>query len=397
LVGLGGMTRAPPPRMAGFRSSFYDEVETHDLVSFEDVPTNLQHDRRDRTVIELDDPEPTMPPDASRMTPLPRLSTPPTPMKVERYALERLIGCGAFGRVFEARDIKLGRSVAVKVLHPEHAQHHEIRERFIQEAHVTACISHPGIVTVYDAGEFEGSNRTAYIAMELLAGESLYHRATRGGRMACETVRELGRQIASTLHAAHRAGVIHRDLKPENIFLVPDPAAASGERVKVLDFGLAKPTLRASFKTKAATVFGTPAYMSPEQCESTRNIDPRSDIYSLGCILFQLVTGRAPFEGTMRELLTHHRTTPAPRLRSIVPDACPELDALVAAMLAKDPAARPQSMVEVEHVLGGKPVAMPATPVTAAPSSPPRTAGKVGLALLAVAAVLGFCLSCGAV
>lgn len=141
-------------------------------------------------------------------------------------------------------------------------------------------------------------------------------------------------------------------------------------------------------------VFGTPAYMSPEQCESTGNIDHRSDIYSLGCILFQLVTGHAPFDGTMREMLTAHRTTLAPRLRTVVPDVCPELDALVAAMLAKDPAERPQTMAEVERALGGNPVAAPAPTPAAAPSS---TSRRLGVALLAVATVLGFCLSCGAV
>ncbi len=382
--------------IGGFRSSFHDEVATHDLVAFEEVPTHCQQDRRDRTVVEIDDPEPTRPPDASRMTPMPRYTPPPTPKRIERYALERLLGSGAFGRVFAARDTKLGRAVAIKLLHPEHAAHHEIRQRFIQEAHVTACISHPGIVTVYDAGEFEGSNHTAYIAMEMLTGESLYHRVTRGGRMPSDTVRELGRQIASTVEAAHRAGVIHRDLKPENIFLVPDPAATTGERVKVLDFGLAKPTMRASFKTRAATVFGTPAYMSPEQCESTGNLDHRSDIYSLGCILFHLVTGHAPFDGTMRELLTQHRTKPAPRLRSLVPGVSPELDELVAAMLAKDPAARPQTMADVERALAAKPVATAAP--APAPEPVPASAGRrLGLALLAVAGLVGFCLSCGAV
>ena len=257
--------------MARSRNSFYDEVATvdHD-VPFEDHPTSLRLDRQARTMVRIDDPQPTVPPDETDyeaiemlapdplreparrrpQTPSHVPSTPSTravthPPAIGRYTLERLLGQGTFGRVYEARDSKLGRKVALKLLNPEQAQCPEIRQRFVQEAHVAACISHPGIVTVFDAGELDDRG-TAYIAMELLAGESLHARLIRRGPMPSNKVREVGRQAASALEAAHHAGIIHRDLKPENIFLVPDPAALDGERVKVLDFGLAKPTLTAS-------------------------------------------------------------------------------------------------------------------------------------------------------
>ncbi len=361
--------------MGRSRNSFYDEVATvdHD-VQFEDHPTSLRHGVQARTMVRIDDPQPTLPPDEAdyeaiemlspepvravaerRRPPTPPPSQPPAraathPPAIGRYTLERLLGQGTFGKVFEARDSKLGRKVALKVLNPEQAQFPEIRQRFVQEAHAAACISHPGIVTVFDAGELDDRG-TAFIAMELLAGESLHARLIRRGPMSSDKVREIGRQAASALEAAHHAGIIHRDLKPENIFVVPDPAALDGERVKVLDFGLAKPTLTASVKTQAATVFGTPAYMSPEQCESTRDIDHRSDIYALGCVLFQLVTGKLLFDGTMRELILQHRSTTPRSILELVPDACPELAALIRSMLAKDPAHRPQTMGDVVRAL----------------------------------------------
>ncbi|MBA2542492.1 MAG: serine/threonine protein kinase, partial [Deltaproteobacteria bacterium] len=331
-------------------------------------------------------------PEPAELLPAPilRARMPSMPPAVGRYTLERLLGQGTFGRVFEARDSKLGRKLALKLLNPEQARCPEIRQRFVQEAHAAACINHPGIVTVFDAGELDDRG-TAYIAMELLAGESLHARLIRRGAMPSAKVREIGRQAAAALHAAHQAGVIHRDLKPENIFVVPDPAAADGERIKVLDFGLAKPTLSASVKTQAATVFGTPAYMSPEQCESTRDIDHRSDIYALGCVLFQLVTGRLLFDGTMRELILQHRGTPAPSILTLVGNACPQLAALIASMLEKDPSKRPQTMAEVAQALSrpaGKPTIDDAAETREMPAIA-RTGRVLGLALVAFATAVG--------
>jgi serine/threonine protein kinase len=312
--------------------SFYDEAPTDDF----EPPTHMQGMRPERTMIAIDDPEPTMPPDEVVANP------------IERYEIDRLLGEGSFGRVYAARDTKLGRKVALKLLHDEYLMHPEIRQRFLQEAHAAACIEHPGIVTMFDVGDAAAP----YLAMELLAGQSLLERIKHGPMSPTET-RAIGRQVASALGAAHRQGVLHRDLKPENIFIVRDPAAVGGERVKVLDFGLAKPTHGASVKTRVATVFGTPIYMAPEQFTQTPNTDPRSDIYALGCVLYHLATGRPPYRGSLREVVTQHREAPVP----LVPD--PALDAIVRRMLAKDPARRFQTMADVEYALVEERPSMP--------------------------------------
>ena len=270
-------------------------------------------------------------------------------MTVGKYELGKKLGKGAFGTVFAARDPNLDRDVALKVLHQEHGMNPEILRRFLQEARAAARINHPGIVTMHDCG-IDGD--TAYIAMELLAGESLTARLTRCGRLSPETAMEICRQTACALDAAHRANVIHRDLKPDNIYLVPDPAAPSGERVKILDFGLAKQR-SGTHRTNVGMIFGTPRYMSPEQHRSSADADARSDIYALGCILFELVTGRPPFMGGMRELITQHLGVTAPRAYLFLHHISAELDDLLARMLAKDPARRPQTMAEVQRALQG--------------------------------------------
>ena len=271
--------------------------------------------------------------------------------RIGKYELRERLGRGAFGVVYTARDPSLDRDVAIKVLRPNHLRNPTIVQRFLQEARATARIAHPGIVTIHDCGQVETkAGPTAFIAVELLFGESLNARLSRaGGRLPHDVASEIIRQVASALDAAHRADVLHRDLKPDNIYLVPDPAIPSGERVKVLDFGLAK--LGHDGETNVETVFGTPHYMSPEQCRSATQVDHRSDIYSLGCILYELVTGHVPFEGEVRELIEFHQFAGPPRASSIVPDLPPDLDALIADMLAKDPMQRPQTMGAVRRAL----------------------------------------------
>src|SRR5687767_158654 len=163
-----------------------------------------------------------------------------TGSQIGKYMLGKKLGQGGFGVVFRAHDASLDREVALKFLNEEHSSQPQILQRFLQEARSAAKIAHPGIVTVYECGQLSEANNAAYIAMELLDGESLTDRLARSGRMPAEQAIEIARQVASALEAAHRSGIIHRDLKPDNIFLVRDPAVANGERVKVLDFGIAK-------------------------------------------------------------------------------------------------------------------------------------------------------------
>jgi len=278
-------------------------------------------------------------------------------MMIGKYELGKKLGQGGFGLVFVARDTGLDRDVALKFLHPEHTASAEILRRFLQEARSAAKIVHPGIVTVFECGQVSGTGTAdgvAFIAMELLHGESLSDRLARAGRLPADQAMEITRQVASALEAAHAAGIIHRDLKPDNIFLVRDPAMPGGERVKVLDFGIAKLAQgqnTSGVQTQSMMVFGTPRYMSPEQCRSAAHIDHRSDIYTLGCILYELVVGAPPFTGETGELIAKHQLVAPSTARSIIGDLPEQLDELIKAMLAKNPAERPQTMAEVQRTL----------------------------------------------
>jgi serine/threonine-protein kinase len=256
------------------------------------------------------------------------------------------------GTVWLAEHTMLGRRAAIKLLHPMFTQRPDIVSRFFNEARAATAISDPGIVQIFDFGHHVDG--TAYIAMEMLEGEPLDRRLRRLGRLALPDALRILRQVASTLGVAHARGIVHRDLKPENIFLVHDPEVFGGERAKVLDFGIAKLTGDPSVKTQTSAVMGTPAYMSPEQCRGAGQVDQRSDVYALGCMLFALLTGVPPFEAEgAGELIAMHLREPAPALSSRLPGIPPELDALVAHCLAKDPAHRYGSGTELAAALGG--------------------------------------------
>jgi serine/threonine-protein kinase len=277
--------------------------------------------------------------------------------QIGKYTLRRKLGQGGFGSVFAGYDESLEREVALKILNAEHKASDDVMRRFLQEARLAARIGHPGITTVFECAQISNTGTItdgiAYIAMELLDGESLAHRLHRSGRMTTATAMEIARQIASALEAAHKAGIVHRDLKPDNIFLVKDPAVPGGERVKVLDFGIAKlhHTQSSSVHTQTNEVFGTPRYMSPEQCRSATQIDQRSDIYTLGCILFELLTGRPPFVGQTGELFAQHLMVEAPSVLQFVRDTPYHVADLVKRMLAKSEAERPQTMADVQREL----------------------------------------------
>jgi hypothetical protein len=260
------------------------------------------------------------------------------------YTLHRELGRGGMGAVFVGGHTLLGRQAAIKVLLPELSREHAIVQRFFNEARAATAIKHPGIVEIYDFGY--AADGSAYIVMELLSGEPLADRLRRG-RMPAVVAAHLMRQTAIALGAAHQAGIVHRDLKPDNIYLVPDAETAIGERVKLLDFGIAKlgdASVGALARTSAGTIMGTPYYMAPEQCRGDSALDHRADLYALGCVLYEMLAGRPPFTGEAAGAIlgAHIHVAPTP-LRQIAPDAPVELESLVMRLLAKDPAARPPS------------------------------------------------------
>jgi serine/threonine-protein kinase len=294
------------------------------------------------------------------------------------YRLLGTIGEGGMGTVFVAEHVLLGRRAALKVLLPAYSANQEIVARFFNEARALTAINDPGIVQLFDFGYDDAG--TAYIVMELLDGESLAQRLRRLGRLQPIDALRLVKQCTVTLGAAHAKGIIHRDLKPENLFVVGDPAVTGGERLKVLEFGVAKLAGHdpGHSKTRTGLVVGTPVFMSPEQCRGGE-IDARSDIYALGCVLFTLLTGRPPFDHeSSGELIAAHLREPAPALSSLLPDVSPVLDAIVASCLAKSPDARFGSMQSLGEAIDRASAALVATPHQA-PTPPPFVPSPSGI------------------
>lgn len=208
----------------------------------------------------------------------------------DRFRLERKLAAAGMGTVFAARDLHTGGEVALKVLHPQLARDPEIHRRFRREASILRALEHPAVVAVHSVGT--DATGLPFTAMELLRGETLHARIARGP-LAPEELRPILGDICAGLAAAHAHGVIHGDLKPANVFLLAPDAA--GVRVKVVDFGLSK-VLGLERLTRTGEVLGTPAYMSPELLTGDAEIDPRVDVYALGVVLYQALTGRLPFE-----------------------------------------------------------------------------------------------------
>ena len=269
-------------------------------------------------------------------------------IQVGSYRIVQSLAKGGMGEVFLARHEIMDRSAVVKVLHPDLSQHKDQVARFFNEARAAASIQHPGIVDVFDVGYADGR---AYIVMEHLRGENLAERLERDPFELAPAI-AITRQLVGALRAAHERGIVHRDLKPENIYVVSDPDIPSGERVKILDFGVAKLAQEHSpSMTARGSIFGTPAYMAPEQCTDAAAVDHRADLYALGCIVYELLCGTPPFgRGGLELLASHLRDTPPPLHEHgvAVPD---ELDDLVMRLLAKAPADRFQSCDELIQAL----------------------------------------------
>ena len=271
------------------------------------------------------------------------------------YRLVAELGRGSMGVVFLAEHAASARRVAIKLLIPQLSRSAEVLQRFANESRATSSIRHPGIVEIF---EFHpDADGRAYIVMELLEGETLGDRLRRTGTFALSEACAIAAQVAEAIGAAHEQGIIHRDLKPENVFLLGDPAARqTAPVVKVLDFGIARlvETESAARLTMRGTLLGTPEYMSPEQAEGSDAVDHRADIYALGCILFEMLSGRPPYlyKG-VQELLIAHRFRRIPALSaqiSVLPDW---LGDLLSRMVSKDPADRPSSMRQIAQKLRG--------------------------------------------
>src|SRR5215218_9734968 len=251
--------------------------------------------------------------------------------EVSGYRIESLLGEGATGAVYLARDAE-GRVVALKVLDPAVAADARFRERFLRESRVAALLEHPNLVPVLDAGEDGG---LLYIAMEWVDGVDLRSLLRRDGPLEPDRAVALVADVAAALDVAHAAGLVHRDVKPANILV-------AGDQARLCDFGLAKHTAGAESLT-AERIVGTLAYIAPEQIEGA-GVDGRSDVYSLGCVLYECLTGEPPFDRESElAVLYAHLNEPSPRPSVSREGLPPALDEVVAAALAKSPAERPQS------------------------------------------------------
>lgn len=311
--------------------------------------------------------------------------TPDTPPDLTRvlaralgsqYQLGAEVGRGGMGVVYRATDLTLRREVAVKVLSPDLIGHRAVVERFLAEARIIARLRHPNIVPVHVAGETEG---LVYFVMDFVAGQTLRQRLQREGRLDEALVARIAADIASALEAAAEAGVVHRDLKPENILL-----EGSGPRALLTDFGVARILEGDGPTTGPGVAMGTPAYMSPEQA-SGEPIDIRSDIYSLGVVCYEMLTGRPPFEGPPRALLSRQILDPPAPIEERRPGLSPALTTAVMSALEKVPEARYQSPGEFRTaVLAQQPV----TPPGATPRAPAPRLRRPRALMVAVAAVL---------
>jgi serine/threonine-protein kinase len=289
-----------------------------------------------------------------------------------RYRLTERIAGGGMGEVWQAEDTVLGRTVAVKLLRREYADDATFLARFRNEARHTAGLSHPGIALVYDFGEgTDEDGGSPYLVMEHVPGDPLSTIVSREGALSPERTMDVVGQAALGLQAAHDAGVIHRDVKPGNILVTPDGV------VKVTDFGIARAT-NAVPLTRTGAIMGTAYYISPEQA-SGRPVTPASDVYSLGIVAYECLTGRRPFDGdTPVSVALAQVSQEPPDLPADLPDPVREL---VRRMLAKDPAARPASAGDLgTEALALRPLVASAPTRPAAPPAPTRTMPLVGAA-----------------
>jgi len=305
---------------------------------------------------------------------------------VDGFSIQAVLGGGSFGTVYRGRQLGLDREVAVKIPTHEISADAVMARRFAREARAASRITHPGVVAIYAVGELP--DERPYLAMQLVEGEPL-DRILASGPLPPVRALRITRLIAAALAETHAAGVVHRDLKPSNIMWRRD--RLGDDRIVIVDFGIAvaKPGTADATRLTAGGLIGTPHYMSPEQAHG-EHVDARSDLYALGCLLFELLTGETPFDGSGFEVLLAHLHRPPPAPSSKNPEVPAAADQLVAALMAKKPDDRPQSadlvvatLDEVLRELEEQPPARstrkrarPATPRATKPATKPATAAR---------------------
>ncbi|HWH52558.1 MAG TPA: serine/threonine-protein kinase, partial [Gemmatimonadaceae bacterium] len=266
--------------------------------------------------------------------------TPTRPTKIGKYEVERLVGEGAMGVVYRATDPVLNRPVAIKVMSDALAQDTDLRERFLREARAAGSLQHPNVITIYDFGEVDGH---PYIAMEFVAGSDLEELLARHVPLTVDHALDLMTGVLQGLGYAHKRGIVHRDVKPANI-RVDDEGKA-----RLMDFGVAH--LTSSSMTRTGVMLGTPSYMAPEQIVGEK-IGPATDIFSVGAVLYELLSGARPFQGdTLQSVMYKVLNEMPPSLAKVAPRAPPQLDRIVTRALAKDPADRYDSALEMANDL----------------------------------------------
>jgi serine/threonine protein kinase/DNA-binding NarL/FixJ family response regulator len=266
----------------------------------------------------------------------PSLGALPTGAEIAAYRIERIIGRGGMGVVYLAEHMRLGRKAALKVLSPE-LDDERLRDRFVRESRLAASLDHPNIVSIYDAGDTDG---VLYIAMRFVEGGDLGGLIRSEGALDPQRALDIIGQVGAALDAAHAAGLVHRDVKPANILVVPSPSPDEHDRVYLTDFGLTRRAAATSGLTRTGQFVGTIDYVPPEQIEG-RSVAGAADIYSLGCVFYQCLTGRVPFDrDNEAAVMFAHLSDPPPSIGASRPDLPEALDGVIAKALAKDPEER---------------------------------------------------------
>ena len=279
----------------------------------------------------------------------------PDAVLADRFRIVRFIARGGMGEVYEAEDRVLRERVALKTIRPDVAGDERTMERFLREVQLARSVTHPNVSRTFDVFHHEGF---AFLTMELLSGETLSQRLARGGRMTPDEAMPFVEQMAAALSAAHDAGIIHRDFKSANVMLVPDERRESGVRVVVTDFGLARRNRAtrgsAASLTETEAVLGTPDYMAPEQLEG-RELTPATDVYALGIVMYEMVTGKPPFQGdTPLSVALKKLKEAAPSPRGHVPDLPPRWEKAILRCLERNPVDRFSSAGDLVRALQGE-------------------------------------------